>query len=84
MAELYTLKHPIETKDGLLTELVIRDPVARDLRTLPVLVEHQTWGHQLELLASLTAQPSRVINELHGEDAIELVNIIQKKLVPGL
>lgn len=83
MAELYTLKHPIETKDGLLTELVIRDPVAGDLRKLPVLVEHQTWGHQFELLAALTAQPLRIINELHGEDALDLVSLIQKKLAPG-
>ena len=83
MAETYTLKHPIETKDGLITELTLREPVARDIRGLPVLVEHQTWGHQFELLAALTAQPLRVINELHGEDALELVTLGQKKLAPG-
>jgi hypothetical protein len=84
MSETFVLKHPITLKDRVITELEIRDPVARDLRTLPVLVEHQTWGHQLELLASLSAEPLRVINELAGEDVIELVNLIQKKLVPGL
>lgn len=81
--ETYTLAYPIETKEGLITELTLREPNARDMRALPILVEHQTWGQHFDLLATLTAQPTRIINELHGEDALALVNIVQKKLAPG-
>lgn len=84
----YPLVHPIVVNRGKdneqeITELQLREPTARDMRALPIQTSDQTWDHQFQVLASLTSQPMRVIYDMHTEDAIALVELVQKKLQPG-
>lgn len=71
----YQLKKPIKYGSETITELVFREPKAKDFRAMPV--EGQTIGHILDLAAKMCGQAPSVIDELSAKDLEGVSEIVE-------
>lgn len=77
-----TLKTPIAFGKVEITELTFREPLAGDMRGLP-LGEHNI-GHMLNLGSVLCAQPPAVLDKLGLADLAEVLGIVGGFIQAGL
>jgi len=74
------LKKPIAFGSETITELKIREPVAGDLRDIPMDPKN---GHMLDLLGRLSNKPAAIINRLSIPDMAEAMGIVGKFISGG-
>lgn len=77
----YKLEKPIMHGSETISELTFREPVAKDLRALPV---DPKTGDLLDLAAKLAAQPPSVIDKLSIPDAVKVLELVGNALGVGL
>lgn len=67
------LRKPIKSGSETITELVLREPRAKDLRKFPMT---PNMGDMLDLAGKLAGQPPHVMDDLHVQDLTEVAEAI--------
>lgn len=71
--ETLKLKKPVKLGSEEITELVFREPVAKDLRSLPL---NPMMGDMLDLVARLSGVLPAAIDNLSIEDATAAIGVV--------
>lgn len=74
MATIVTLKKPIQLGSETISKLEFREPVAKDLRKLPL--DAMSMGVMLDLAGDLCAQPNHVIDQLGMADTQQVLGVV--------
>lgn len=82
-AETVVLSKPVQLASGdMLTEIVLREPTALDLRKMPVKQDLEL-GVLLDLAASVAGLPVGVMNQLCAVDTFAVAGAMGKTLGGG-
>ena len=76
------LEQPIEAVGETITELVLREPKAADLRSFPVKAE-LVMGDLLDIAAEVAGLPGSAMNQLSARDAFRVVGEMGKFMGGG-
>lgn len=73
-AKTITLKKPIQQGSETISKLEFREPVAKDLRKLPL--ENMSMSVMLDLAGDLCGQPTSVVDQLSIADTQEVLGVV--------
>ena len=77
MAKTITLKTPVVMGSETVKSIVIREPKAKDLRSIPIgSMDKMTMGTMLDIAVTLSDQPQFVIDELSPADMKSVLEVV--------
>ena len=74
------LTQPIEFGSRKITALTFREPRAKDMRAIK---PEMTFGDLLDIGGELCAEPKKIMDMLHPDDARRVVDHVGNALAPG-